>query len=144
MEQENILCTPSEIKAAAADAVNKFLPAKSKLIYDKKYNTFDLWCLKMCVKTISENVLLAYHDEMSKTKKSSTLWASYNMFRFARLQGFLKQQSIGYQPKKSNILQSLEIDRFIQKADDLPYLAIKVILVMCKIVCVLVYIFRLC
>ncbi|KAK4882319.1 hypothetical protein RN001_005638 [Aquatica leii] len=142
MEQENISCTPPEIRAAAADAVNKLLPAKSKSIYDKEYNTFDSWCLKMCVKTISENVLLAYYDEMSKTKKSSTLWASYSMLRaclnvyknvdiskFARLQGFLKQQSIGYQPKKSNILQSSEIDRFIQEADNLPYLAIKVMLI---------------
>ena len=88
---------------------------------------------------LTENVLLAYFDEMSKTKKSSTLWASYSMLRaclniykdlditkFMRLRGFLKRQSEGYQPKKSKILEASQIDRFLNEANDLSYLATKV------------------
>lgn len=138
-DEENIICTPPEIRANAMGAINKLLPTKSKPLYEKEYNVFNSWCQQHCIQAVTENVLLAYFDEMSKTKKSSTLWASYSMLRaclniykdlditkFMRLRGFLKRQSEGYQPKKSKILEASQIDRFLNEANDLSYLATKV------------------
>lgn len=149
MAEPNISCTPPELREAAAVAVQKLLPTKSKIIYDKEYNAFNSWCKENAVQNITENVVLAYFDLMSKTKKSSTLWASYSMLRaclnvyqntdiskFARLQAFLKRQSEGYRPKKSKILEATEIDRFLHEADDLSYLAIKVSLFKLQIIAI--------
>jgi hypothetical protein len=42
---------------------------------------FKEWCNKNNVKTVSENVVLAYSMEKSKTVKSSTLWSTYSMLK---------------------------------------------------------------
>jgi hypothetical protein len=68
-------------------------PEKSKRQYDKCYNDFKERCNKNNVKTVSENVVLAYLMEKSKTVKSSTLWST-----------------AGYQAKKSKVLTRDQID----------------------------------
>jgi hypothetical protein len=91
------------------------------------------------VQNISENVLIAYFDMQSKTKKSSILWSIYSMLRsclniyknvdisrYAKLQTFLKKQAENYQPKKSKILEVKDICRFTGHADNKMYLAMKV------------------
>jgi hypothetical protein len=65
--------TPPELKNIADCAVSNLIPEKSKRQYDKCYNDFKEWCDKNNVKTVSENVVLAYLMEKSKTVKSSTL-----------------------------------------------------------------------
>jgi hypothetical protein len=62
-------------------AVSNLIPEKSKRQYDKCYNDFKERCNKNNVKTVSENVVLAYLMEKSKTVKSSTLWSTYSMLK---------------------------------------------------------------
>jgi hypothetical protein len=96
-------------------AVSNLIPEKSKRQYDMCYNDFKERCNKNNVKTVSENVVLAYLMEKSKTVKSSTLWSTYSMLKltlnirdgigvtkFLKLVPFLKK-SVGYQVKKLKI-----------------------------------------
>jgi hypothetical protein len=69
-------------KPTIADcAVSNLIPEKSKRQYDKCYNDFKERCNKNNVKTVSENVVLTYLMEKSKTVKSSTLWSTYSMLK---------------------------------------------------------------
>lgn len=115
------------------------MPEKSRKLYEKDYETFTSWCNTKGVCKISENVLLAYFEEESKTKMSSTLWSLYSKLRacinidknidikdYARLQAFLKRKSVGYKPKKSLVLDLDDINKFINGADNSSYLGLKV------------------
>jgi hypothetical protein len=96
--------------------------------------------IKICnVKTVSENVVLAYLMEKSKTVKSSTLWSTYSMLKltlnirdgidvtkFLKLVPFLKKKSVGYQAKKSKVLTRDQINLFLEKVSDENYLSWKV------------------
>jgi hypothetical protein len=87
MSQENynvfVPSTSPELKNIADCAVSNLIPEKSKRQYDKGYlyNDFKEGCNKNNVKTVSENVVLAYLMEKSKTVKSSTLWSTYSMLK---------------------------------------------------------------
>jgi hypothetical protein len=84
MSQENYVFVPStspELKNIANCAVSNLIPVKSKRQYDKCSNDFKERCNKNNVKTVSENVVLAYLMEKSKTVKSSTLWSTYSMLK---------------------------------------------------------------
>jgi hypothetical protein len=85
MSQENhnvfVSSTSPELKNIADCAVSNLIPEKSKRQYNKCYNDFKEWCNKNNVKTVSENVVLAYLMEKSKTVKSSTLWSTYSMLK---------------------------------------------------------------
>jgi hypothetical protein len=125
MSQENYVFVPStspELKNIADCAVSNLIPEKSKRQYDKCYNDFKERCNKNNVKTVSENVVLAYLMEKSKTVKSSTLWSTYSMLKltlnirdgigvtkFLKLVPFLKK-SVGYQAKKSKVLTRDQIN----------------------------------
>jgi hypothetical protein len=114
MSQENynvfVPSTSPELKNIADCAVSNLIPEKSKRQYDN-------------VKMVSENVVLAYLMEKSKTVKSSTLWSTYSMLKltlnirdgtgvtkFLKLVPFLKKNSVGYQAKKSKVLTRDHID----------------------------------
>jgi hypothetical protein len=85
MSQENyyvfVPSTSPELKNIVDCAVSNLIPEKSKRQYDKCYNDFKERCDKNNVKTVSENVVLAYLMEKSKTVKSSTLWSTYSMLK---------------------------------------------------------------
>jgi hypothetical protein len=85
MSQENynvfVPSISSELKNIADCTVSNLIPEKSKRQYDKCYNDFKEWCNTNNVKTVSENVVLAYLMEKSKTVKSSTLWSKYSMLK---------------------------------------------------------------
>lgn len=116
------------------------LPGKSKKKYEKEFKIFNTWCESNNVLIATENVMLGYFELMSKTKKASTLWASYSMLRsclilyknidiskYSKLTSFLKRKSRDYEPKKSKILEIDDINKFINTADDYTFLAIKVV-----------------
>jgi hypothetical protein len=84
---------------------------------------------------VSENVVLVYLMEKSKTVKSSTLWSTYSMLKltlnirdgidvtkFLKLVPFLKKKSVVYQAKKSKVLTRDQINLFLEKASDENYL----------------------
>lgn len=137
--ETSLSCTPPELRQIAENATSDLLPKKSREIYEKEFKNFDIWCTQNKVTSVSENILLAYFEIQSKKKKSSTLWSIYSMLRsciniyknidisqYTKLQAFLKRLSEGYEAKKSQILQAEDIDRFIQEANDVAYLATKV------------------
>ena len=64
--------TPPDLLEEASNVVNNLLPVKSKKVYEKLYLTFMTWRIKRNVNSFSENVLLVYFEEMSKTMKSPT------------------------------------------------------------------------
>jgi hypothetical protein len=124
MSQENynvfVPSTSPELKNIADCAVSNLIPEKSKRQYDKCYNDFKERCNKNNVKTVSENVVLAYLMEKSKTVKSSTLWSTYSMLKFtlnwhwcyevSEIGTFFEKKSVGYQAKKSKVLTRDQID----------------------------------
>lgn len=139
MSEDELPCTPPEMREIAVDAVNKLVPVKSQKLYERAYKIFLNWKLEHNVTGITENVMIAYFEGMSKTKKSSTIWANYSMLRtmlnikentdiskLTRLMALLKTFSTGYQPKKSKILDFEQISKFINEAPNNMYLAVKV------------------
>ncbi|KAJ8976436.1 hypothetical protein NQ317_008470 [Molorchus minor] len=130
--------TPPELKSIVNSALFDVIPKKSKRQYEKCYSEFKDWCDKQNVKTMSENILLAYLMRQSKVVKSSTLWSIYSMLkcflniregidvrRFLKLVPFLERKAVGYQAKKSKVFTREQIDSFLKEANDNKYLLLK-------------------
>ncbi|KAL0851950.1 hypothetical protein ABMA28_000232 [Loxostege sticticalis] len=86
--------------------------------------------------------MLAYFSELSAKLKPSTLWSRFSMIKsmlkirnnvdiseYPKLNAFLKRQSDGFTSKKSKILTSDEVEKFLNEAPDDRYLATKVALI---------------
>lgn len=117
------------------------LPSKSRTSYERAYRNFMEWRSRKKINTFSEDVLLAYFNELSKKYVCSTLWIFYSMLKttlefyhnismkpYAKLREYLKHNSIGYRPVK-NVKMSFsiaEITKFLAEAPDFVYLATKV------------------
>lgn len=133
-------CTPPEIVEAAKITCLKILPTKSRARYERTYEEFINWRKGKDIKSsFSENVLLAYMDELSKKVRPNTLWSIYSMLRttlyinhnvdiakYLKIKAFLKRKNDGYKPKKSSILTTLQINDFITQASDDQFLFSKV------------------
>ncbi|XP_037030466.1 uncharacterized protein LOC119070305 [Bradysia coprophila] len=132
----------SDIERSAAEAIEKTLPKKSKLNYEKVYKKFCGWCEEKRVKVISENVMLCYFNEKSKIMKSSTVWSEYSKLKcmiykerrvdiskFHGLIAFLKRNGVGHVAKKSSILTGDDFNKFIMEADDDKFLMMKAALI---------------
>lgn len=115
------------------------LPEKSKLSYQKQYDTFLEWCRTKHFDQYSEPVLLQYFTEKSENLKSSTLWSIYSMLRatmsiklsvnisnYKNLTTFLRKKAVGYKSEKSKVFNRDEINRFLTEAPDECYLMMKV------------------
>lgn len=138
--EENIFdFTPPELDLLAQNASECTLPEKSKNLYMSAYEDFLTWKTNKNAVSFSEKVLLAYFYEMSTKYKPSTLWSKFSMIKsilkiknnvdvskYATLAAFLKRKSDGFQSKKSKILTSNDIERFLNEAPDDQYLATKV------------------
>lgn len=141
MEDASDECTPPEIIEAAQETSLKLLPEKSRRRYENAYDKFISWRrIKQIKSSFSENVMLAYFNEISQKIKPSTLWTQYSMLRntiyinhnvdisnYLKLRAFLKRSSDGYRPKKAKILTSQQVNEFITRAPDEKFLFTKVI-----------------
>lgn len=138
-EESAISGTPPEIRFIANETYETLVPQKSKGKYELAYRKLMEWASENKVKTISENVLLAYFKRLSDEMKPSTLWTTYSMIKsmlniknntdiskYAKLQAFLKLKSSGYKSKKSKVLTAKEINTFLLEAPDDKYLFTKV------------------
>lgn len=138
-ESDEIMSTPPKILEKAQAATHNLLPLKSKERYEITYQKFMDWRHKHNVKSFSENVLLAYFEEISKTMKPSSLWAIYSMLRttlninnninianYPKLIALLKRKSDGFRSKKSKILSTEQINKFLKDASDDKHLLSKV------------------
>ncbi|CAH0552504.1 unnamed protein product [Brassicogethes aeneus] len=136
------LCTPPEIVDSAKAATKNLLPVKSRERYEINYDKFMKWRTSNKIQSFSENVLLAYFEQLSITMKPSTLWATYSMLKstisinhdiniasYSKLQALLKRKSDGFKSKKSKVLNSQQINTFLKNAPDRKYLLMKVILI---------------
>ncbi|XP_063914724.1 uncharacterized protein LOC135131105 [Zophobas morio] len=115
------------------------LPTKSKESYDKEYSKFQSWLQTNNVETINETVLLEYFEEMSEVFSPSSLWTKYSMLKktllvnknidlssYHKLCEHLKEQIKGYESKKSKVLSSEQVLKFLKDAPNKAFLAVKV------------------
>ena len=136
-EEENL---PSDVEDAALQAESVLLPQKSRMMYEKEYQSFKKWKSIKNINGVSEKVLMAHFSEKSKKAKPSSLWSYYSMLKrtllvnencdiskFSKLTTLLKNLSGGYKAKKSKILVSDDIIKFLTEAPDDVYLFMKVI-----------------
>jgi hypothetical protein len=124
MSQENynvfVPSTSPELKNIADCAVSNLIPEKYKRQYDKCYNDFKERCNKNNVKTVSENVVLAYL--MENCGKFNFMEYIFNVEAHAEHTGwhwcyevseigtFFEKKSVGYQAKKSKVLRRDQIN----------------------------------
>lgn len=132
--------TPPKIIENARLAMNNLLPAKSRERYEIVYRKFMDWRNKNNVQSFSEQVLIAYFEELSIEMKPSSLWSIYSMLRatininhnniniaaYNKLIALLKRKSDGFKSTKSKTLTSRQINDFLQRAPDKEYLFMKV------------------
>jgi hypothetical protein len=131
--------TPPEILTEAQNASESLLPPKSKDRYMAAYETFVQWKTNKRACSFSENVFLAYFNELANKYKPSSLWCIYSMLKstvrnknnidiktYCNLTTFLKRRSDGYIGRKSKVLSSNDVERFLKEAPDSQYLATKV------------------
>lgn len=131
----NVFCTTPDDKGTSID----LLTEKSKKKYETAYRAFMDWRTLNNFDSFSENVLLAYFKELSEKYKSTSLWAHYSMLRskliinngtnienYSKLRAYLKHLSEGYQPKRAKVFTPDQINKFINEAPDIVYLATKV------------------
>ena len=146
-EEEEILTpptvlTPPEVVQNAERAVTKLVPKVSKPAYDKAYNTFMEWRKAKEIGSFSERVILAYLEEKQKVLAPPTLWSMASMLKktllayhnvniseYGKVTPFLKQNQVGYKPKKAKIFTKEQIDKFLLTAPDDEYLMKKVVLI---------------
>lgn len=115
------------------------MPKKCGDLYKKSFNDFTKWRNLKENRDISENLMLEYFGELSKTYAPSTMWTKYSMLKntilshhkidienYKEIIVFLKRYSTGYQPKKAFTLSGSEISTFLETAPDHDYLATKV------------------
>lgn len=127
------------IDQEAQAITNELVARKSTSAYHLCYQNFLKWKTHKNIKDISENVLLVYFSELSKTLKPSTLWSRWSMLKtefnlnlsidinkFHRLKTFMKNNNKGFCPKKSQVLSLSQIKIFLVDASDDIYLAMKV------------------
>lgn len=131
--------TPPDIIESSEKAVTKLVPKGSKPAYDKAYSAFMEWRKDHKIGSFSERVLLAYLEEKQKTLAPSTLWSMASMLKktllayhnvniseYGKVTPFLKQNQVGYKPKKAKIFTKEQMDTFLLTAPDDEFLMKKV------------------
>ncbi|KAJ8912672.1 hypothetical protein NQ315_011031 [Exocentrus adspersus] len=79
------------------------LPAKSQGRYEKEYAQFMNWCTEKSVKSLKEEIFLAYFFQLNR------------------------KQSLGFKPKKSKVFNKQEIAKFLHEVPNDVYLMIKIV-----------------
>lgn len=131
--------TPPEVRTQAEKAEKKLIPQKSRDKYEYAYKAFNNWKKQKNTSLTSQNILMAYFDELAAKYKPSTLWSQYSMLKttiqhnekinigtYNPLISFLKSHGKGFRSKKSNVLTSKEIETFLKDAPNNTHLATKV------------------
>lgn len=72
---------PSDVEDAVLEAESLLLPEKSRMIYEREYQSFKKWKIIKNINSVSEKMLMAYFCEKSKKVKPSSLWSYYSMLK---------------------------------------------------------------
>lgn len=131
--------TPPAISEAAVKIKNNLLPEVSRRRYERCYQEFMKWRTAKNTTSFSENVLIAYFDDLSDKRKSSTLWTTHSMLKstlsikhdvditsYLKLLAILRRKAVGYEGKQSKTFCPDEIKMFLSEAPDEIYLLTKV------------------
>ncbi|KAJ8913120.1 hypothetical protein NQ315_006038 [Exocentrus adspersus] len=79
---------PEAILKEAASVASSLLPEKSSSRYEREYRDFKNWQQKNGVNGVTEDVLLAYMNQLSARFSPNSLWAKWSMLKsFFRNQG---------------------------------------------------------
>jgi NAD-dependent DNA ligase len=116
----------NNINEAARAYYDNLRPSVSRERYEKVFREFEAWCNRKKVKQITEEVVLVYIGEKSKTCKPSTLWSHHSMLKatlklnrdiniskYNKVNSFMKRTSTGYKPKKSRVFTKEDVSRFL-------------------------------
>lgn len=104
------------------------------------YNKFKKWQSGYCVAIISSNLIMTYFHTLEGNKyKPTSLWAFHSMLKatlrvndnvdisaFHQVTAFLKGKSAGYKCVMAKVFNEEEIKHFIDHAEDLAWLDVKV------------------
>ena len=130
---------PPEGAEISKRSFNDLLPEKSKERYELAYAKFEDYKKKICTTSSSQNILLEYFTELKKKYKPSSLWNYYSMLKrmiifkekidigqYCALTSLLKKEAEGFQRRKTKVFTIAEMNKFLQEAPDVQYLAYKV------------------
>lgn len=140
------LLTPTEIQDMTNLVSIGLLPERSKRKYAYAYKIFVKWQKEKNIDSFDESVLLMYFDELSVKYKLSSLLTQCSIlgkmlkihhgvkiYKYQKLQEFLRRKAKGYKAISTKTFTSDEIKAFIDQAPDKEYLATKVCLVCVKL-----------
>ncbi|KAJ8952680.1 hypothetical protein NQ318_020995 [Aromia moschata] len=106
-DSEELSSTPPDIREKATNAIENILPEK---------NTNN-------VTSFSENVLIAYFQELAEKKKSSTLWTHYSIIKtLLNIKHSIGISKYNIRKKKSKTFSPEEIRTLIDEAPDNQFL----------------------
>ncbi|KAJ0169185.1 hypothetical protein K1T71_015312 [Dendrolimus kikuchii] len=80
-EENDLCCTPPDIRCEALNVMESLLPENSKEKYLLAYQNFIKWQNSKNTQSFSENVFMAYFKELSSKYKPSSLWCLYSMLK---------------------------------------------------------------
>lgn len=136
-----LLCTPPDVLLCADATLEKLMPDKSQARYRQEFEKFREWCATHSVPAgyYSENVLLAYVEEISRKYSAGSMWSKFSMLRSSiltlggkdlgelpRIVKFVKKISKAHSAKKSLTFTRDQINEFMRDAPDEANLPVKV------------------
>jgi site-specific recombinase XerD len=141
-ESDDGRCTPPELRQIAQVTTGNLIPNASKSRYDATYARFVSWCKDKGVPSdyVSENILLAYLQELSEKYAASTLWSIFSMLKktircynnldigaFNKTEDFLKKLDKTHLKRKSAAFSREQIELFLKTAHDDDFLVVKLV-----------------
>lgn len=129
------------IRELAEKARSNIIPPKSKKLYEKQYEKFQEWRVKMKTKNTDQDTILAYFENLVQNLKykASTLWSVYTKLKsmlnfkervdigkYVELQAFLKRKKKEHKEKKSAVFTDQQVAEFLNNAPDDEFLLHKV------------------
>lgn len=143
MSSENKSVGMEYINEKVKKAEAALLPSKSKLKYQKAYDNFISWRDGNGVTGVTENIVLAYFQELSEKMAPTSLWAYYSMIKsvakltdnvdighFYKVTGLLKNKSDGYEAVQATVFTPGAVIYFLSNADDNEWLDVKVCVIL--------------
>ncbi|KAJ8915318.1 hypothetical protein NQ315_014826 [Exocentrus adspersus] len=106
----------------------------------REYRDFKNWQQKNGLNGVTEDVLLAYMNQLSARFSPNSLWAKWSMLkscleikesvqirRFQKVIAFLKRKNERYSPRKAKVLSKEQVERFLLDAPDDLWLLAKIV-----------------
>lgn len=131
---------PFELIEHAKAAALEILSMKSREKYFRVYKNFTDWKMSHGVSKMSSNLIMAYFHMLEEKKyKPITLWSVYSMLKatlrakedidivkYTQVVAFLKRKSSGFKSIKAEVFTEAGVKKFIEEAEDLSWLDVKV------------------